>query len=359
MKRILLGAVALAVLIAGCSAAARLKVLQPTALPSSPIISLPSAPARLPAFQRGIDIDAYTYPGQDIAAVASADVAYIKGLHANAVSISFPFFMTGPVSPTVFSKPSTPTPGQLAALVQDAEQAGLYVSLRPLLDESSLGSSRVYWAPPDPSAWFASYRHFLLPYAAMAQREHAQEFIAGAEFSMFGQSPHWNALDRALGRRFHGTLGCANNWGPVAFLGDGSGTAFAGNCGHGMRESADAYHPQYGNLLTGWEAFDRRLPQGTVETEVGIDAVVGANKRPYQHEWTKATAIDTSVQAQWFTAACHAAVKEHLGGIYFWSLGFGQQLTTGPTLKNQGAWAGSAGATAISQCFKTLRGVGK
>ena len=102
--------------------------------------------------------------------------------------------MSGPSSSTVFATNSTPTPSQLAVLVRDTKQAGLYVSIRPLLDETALGISRVYWSPANPDASFASYRHFLIPYATMAQREHVQQFIVGAEFSMFadgGTGTHW------------------------------------------------------------------------------------------------------------------------------------------------------------------------
>jgi hypothetical protein len=357
--RLILGVAVLAVLTSGCTAAANTKPLQQTEVPSSAASSLPSVPVRLPAFQRGVDIDAYTYPGQDIAAAAAADVAYIKSLYANSVSISFPFFMTGPSSSAVYAMNTTPSPAQVAVLVNDAEAAGLYVSIRPLLDESTLGRSRAHWSPDDTAAWFSSYQRFLLPYAAMAQREKVPEFIVGTELSIFQDSPHWNALDKAFRRTFHGALGCSNNWGSQALAGDGSGEAFAGNCGDGVRESVDAYQPQNGNLLAGWEAYDSGLPRGTAETEVGIDAVAGAYKRPYQHEWAAATSLDASVQAHWFTAACRAAVKERLGGIYFWALGFSNQPATGPTVTYQGQWAGGAGGRAIAQCFKTLQEEGK
>jgi hypothetical protein len=75
MRRLLLGAGVLALLVAGCTAAAHLKVLQPPAAPSSPPITMPAAavvarpsPGHFP--QLGIDIDLYTYPGQDFAAAA-------------------------------------------------------------------------------------------------------------------------------------------------------------------------------------------------------------------------------------------------------------------------------------------------
>ena len=359
---LILNAVALAVLATGCTAAQDVMAPPQTETPNTPASvpsSLPFTPVRMPTFQRGVDIDAYTYPGQDMAAAAAADIAYITSLHANAVSISFPFFMAGPSSNTVRAKNTTPSPAQLAILVYDAQKAGLYISIRPLLDEGTLGTARTRWSPTDPVAWFASYKRFLLPYAAMAQREKVQEFTVGTEFTVFEDSPQWNALDKALRRSFHGVLGCSNNWGPTAKAGNGGGTAFAGNCGHGVRESIDAYQPVGASFLTGWEAFDSSLPRGTVETEVGIDAVAGAYKRPYQHKWTSATSLDPSLQANWFSAACQAAAKERLGGIYFWPLGLSNQPATGPTLTDQGQWAGGAGGKTIAQCFRTLQRKGK
>jgi hypothetical protein len=359
MRRLILSSAALALLIAGCTAAAHLKVLQPPAAPTTSSGPAPAAgsSAAVPAYAagkmlRGIDIDLYTYPGQDFASTAATDVAYITSLHANALSVSFPFFMNGHRAAGVHATSATPTPSQLAVLVHAARQAGLYVSIRPLLDESSIGMSRVYWAPVHPAAWFASYRKFLLPYAAMAQREHADELIVGTEFSQFAAWPRWNALDNALRSRFHGRLGCANNWGRPLRAG------LPGNCGRGAQETVDAYHPQRGNLTAGWETFDRALPAGTVETEIGIAAVKGAYKAPFQHAW-KTTSLDQAVQVRWFTAACHAAAKEHLGGIYFWPLGFTQAIQGGPTLADQGLWSGGLGAHAISACFAWLEKAGR
>ena len=349
MRRLLLGAGVLALLVAGCTTAAHLKALQPPSAPSSPPIVVPAAetaprpsPGHFP--QLGIDIDLYTYPGQDFSAAAATDVAYIASLHANAVSVSFPFFMSGPSAARVYASDATPTPSQLAVLVYDAERAGLYVSIRPLLDEGNLGQPRGHWVPADPAAWFANYWHFLEPYAVIAQAQHVQEFIVGTEFSQFSRSPRWNALDRALRDHYHGTLACANNWG---------GTAFTGNCGRGVVETVDAFQPQQSNLLDGWEAFDQRLTPGTVETEVGIDAVSGAEESPYQHDW-HARSLNQSVQVRWFTAACLAAAKTHLGGIYFWPLEFSQNIANGPTLAYQGWWAGGQGARAITACFAAL-----
>ena len=338
VSRMALWAGALAVLIVGCSAAAHIHDLQPETTPQSPRLIVP-VPAS--TMQLGVDIDAYTYPGQDVAAAAQTDVAYIESLHANAVSISFPFFVDGPRSDTVTAGTPTPTPGQLAAIVAAAANAGLYVSVRPLLDETSIGMPRVDWVSSDPGAWFASYQAFVLPYAAAAQRAHASEFIVGAELTRIERMPQWKGVDSALARRFSGTLAYANNWGRFRLAGDG------GN----VTETVDAYKPARAPLAQAWLRFDQQLPPGTVETEVGIAAVDQAWRKPYQHHWSTAR-LDPAVQAQWFAAACAAARATHLRGIYFWAIGLGQ--LAGPTLAQQFNWAHSAGATAISACFTSF-----
>jgi Glycoside Hydrolase Family 113 len=347
VKRLLLGALAVAALVTGCTFVSHVSTLQPTPVPPSPSIRLPKTVvvhAQPGKFQRGIDIDAYTYPRQDIVLAAAADIAYAVKLHANAISISFPFFMSGPTSSRVYGTTSTPTPNELAVLITDAKHAGLYVSLRPLLAEGNLGYSRVHWTPVNPRAWFASYAQFLRPYAEMANRTKVQEFIVGAEFTQFASWPRWNNLDAGLHEVFHGKLGCANTTPALAA---------AANCGRGVVQTVDAYPSERGNLLRGWERYDRSAPHGTVETEVGIDAVPGAFRKPYVHAWP-GIVPDPGVQARWFAAACRAAVATHLSGIYFWALAFGRQIGTGPSEAHQGTWAGGAGAQAISACFQSV-----
>jgi hypothetical protein len=307
------------------------------------------AVGRHSAFQRGVDIDLYLPPGTDATAAARADVRYVLSLHANAVSVSFPFYMAGRNAHGVNAGGETPSPGLVALLARDAEQAGLYVSIRPLLDEESLGGSRTSWRPRHPAAWFASYQRFLLPYAEMAQREHIPELIVGAEFDRFGAYPQWNALDRALRRVYHGQLAYARNW------------DVNGSQGGLVTQVMDSYPPfpqlsasaSVTALTRAWKSYDRRFPAGTVESEVGIAAVRGAYAQPWRVEWP-GSAIDPKIQANWFTAACRAAQASHMGGIYFWTLGFGR--SSGPSVTQPAAWSNSAGSAAIAACYQNLAG---
>jgi hypothetical protein len=254
----------------------------------------------------------------------------------------------------VFAKPSTPTPAQLAVLARAATKAGLFVVLRPLMDQTSIGESRASWKPRNQKTWFASYRKFLLPYASMAHRAGVARFYVGAEFSKFQGSRYWTPLDKAVRRAFKGTLVYANN-GPGVHAGIG---------GKGVQLSVDAYpnlkvgsNPTTARLTRAWTAYDKRLPARTVLSEVGISGVKGAFRQPWQHHWPHPR-MDISVQVRWFTAACRAAAASHLGGLYFWAIGFGKPaLVQKLDATHQGAWENGPARNAVAACYKQVRGI--
>ena len=304
-----------------------------------------TAQVPLPSVQMGIDVDFYASPGANIESTARQDIAYIKSLHANAISISFPFnssktgAVLGPLA-------KTPSVAQLDTLITMAENADLAVTVRPLLSQAALGKARVHWKPTHLAAWFSAYQHFLLPYAAMAQRDHVAVFVLGTELNKFASAPEWTTLKRAVAAVYHGKLAFSNNW-----LGMRNATA-------GLTEMIDAYEPvplsdsaSVSALAGAVSYWAHALPYGSVLSEVGIAAQSGA----YAHPWelgSKAAPIKRQIQANWFSAQCQAVVKDQLGGIYFWPLYFGQSFpdkTVGPT-----AWAGTPGANAIARCFSAM-----
>lgn len=351
----LTGALLLASVVGACSAASRIGALQPPTEATSEaakasltkFIRVPRPPIQL-----GVGIDFYTYPGQDVLGAAEKTVSYLKSLHANAISISFPYFMRGEHASAVYASPETPSPAELAQVASVAEKAGLYVSLRPLLDEFKIRQSRTDWKPANPSKWFASYQKLLLPYAEMAQQTHIPELIDGTEFSLFGHSRLWNGLVRALHSVYTGTVAYDSNWGiPIRNSG-----------GSGVAEGVDAYQPMavsanasQAKLTAAWTAYDRTLPRGTVELELDIAAVRGAYLRPYQVSGWHEAKLAPYIQVRWFTAACDALVRAKLAGIYYWAVGLGQSTSIPPTLSEPGSWVDSPGATAVAGCFKRIR----
>lgn len=309
-----------------------------------------SAPKR----QLGIDMDFYTYTGYNVAPAAAADIAYAKHLGANAVSVSFPFFVSSPTARTVHGTSSTPSPAQLAILAQDAKKDGMYFSIRPLLDETVLHKvgGRVHWKPVSLASFFSSYESFLKPYAQMAQKYHINEIVIGVEFDAFNKSSYWGKLASYLRRYYKGTLAYSNNW-------DFTYTKRVNSSG--VVQLLDAYpimklpdNTSVRTLTAHWDAYLHAYPRSTVISELGIAAQSGAYHVPYRIA-PNGQALKPYIQQRWFTAACDAVANEHDGGIYFWVLNVGQPVNVPPNRTNPSGWVDGPGAKTITACFKHLR----
>ena len=316
--------------------------------------SVASATTSKKNYQLGVDMDFYTYPGQDVAEYAEPDVQYVKSLHANAMSVAFPFFVTGPKASSVYASPETPSPAELALIAQDAKKAGLYFSLRPLLDEWNLKQahmSRVAYVPPNMAAWFASYERFLKPYAQMAQKYGIPEFVTGVEFDSFNSSPYWAKLDKYLRKYYHGTLSYSDNW-SVDFpkVVNASGVVQTDDAYPMMHEPDSA---SVARLTRAWDAYLQTRPRGIVLSEVGIAAQTGAYYEPY-NVVSNGKPLIPAIMVHWFTAACDAMVNEHEAGLYFWAFSFGQQFNIPPSESSPASFVDGPGQAAISACFKRL-----
>jgi hypothetical protein len=336
-----LAAAATLIGVAGCAGS-----LAPPS-PARPSTS-PRALQTTARYQMGIDLDFYWYKNMKVAQAITADAVYAKSLGANAVSIAFPLSASGS---TAAAGPSTPPPAALGQAISAARSAGLAVYLRPLVSEGIPASSRVQWRPASLAEWFRSYQAFLLPYAGLAQHAGVSGFYVGTELSQFAHSGNWAALDAALGRVYHGPLYYSANWSDV------DERALAGSGGPPVTVAVDAYQPMPvppDGFGVSWANWTRRLPQGTVLSEVGILTRAGAQDKPYSWAPT-GEPFDPRVQPAWFTAACHAVHAGHLGGIYFWSISVGQRLDVA-SAKASYSFVDAPGAAAIKGCLSQLAG---
>jgi hypothetical protein len=299
-------------------------------------------------YQMGIDLDFYWYKNMNVPQAVAADAEYAKGLGANAVSIAFPLCACGS---TATALASTPPPAALGQAISAARAAGLAVYLRPLVSQGNQASSRVQWRPASLAEWFRSYQAFLLPYARLARHTGVAGFYVGTELSRFAHSGNWAALDAAVGRVYRGPLYYSANWS------DADENALAGSGGPPVAVAVDAYPPMPvppDGFDVSWAAWTRRLPAGTVLSEVGILTRAGAQDAPYS--WAPSGApVDPRIQPAWFTAACRAVHAGHLGGIYFWSISVGQRLDVASGRASY-SFVAAPGAAAIKGCFAQLAG---
>jgi hypothetical protein len=256
---------------------------------------------------------------------ARTQARYLVGLKANSVALSFPFFTGTPTSDKIAAGAKTPTPARLAAVLTVFQDAGLRVTVRPLMDEKSLGAPP-HWRgaikPADRGAWFAHYRTFMGPYLDVAEQHEVATFTLATEFNSLEGDPRWESLVRSVENRFSGEIGYDANWDnyvkgridmPVTTLG------------------VDAYFPvkvpdtaPVQDLVDGWNHWLDKKARGPlpkiVLTEAGIGAMNGAYHKP--GDFYVSRALNTAVQANWYTAVCSVVRERKMGGVYWWSVYF-------------------------------------
>jgi hypothetical protein len=281
-----------------------------------------------------------------------------RRLHANAVSLNFPFAQSSSSSDDPGPGPMTPTPARLGALTAVAHRYGLQVQYRPYLYQGDLyDQARTLIDPQDPSAWFGNYWAFLRPYLVSANEAGATSFSVGLELTTLLPSlSSWEDLVSQSRSLFSGSILYSQQHLPLVSIPLTT---------HGYDDYEPVLLPNdrfatVGRLSRG---FDRNLtmagmqstPQDTTIEELGIAAVPGAYDQPNAEVFAPGTPIDRPIQEAWFEAACDAFWALHLRGIYFWAIGFNSFTPNEDNATSALAWYGTPTQSVVASCFARHR----
>jgi hypothetical protein len=223
----------------------------------------------------------------------------------------------------------------IVSLAAMARARGMKLMLKPQLwiMGGSGGAKLAEVGPatePEWSEWFASYRAFLLHYAALAERAHVDLLCVGAELTR-ATTTHpeaWRELIAAARRVYHGRLTYGANW---------SGEARAISFWDALDAiGVQAYYPlasrpfpPEAELEQGWapaiaalDSLHARWGKPILFTEVGWKSTSDAAVRPW--EWTEnvsqlLTRVSTRVQADAYEAFFRTVWKRPwFGGAFIW-----------------------------------------
>jgi hypothetical protein len=219
-------------------------------------------------------------------------------------------------------------------LTRMAHARGLRVMLKPHLWVTGGGASKLSdLGPGSPDgwrAWFASYRTFLLHYAALADRAGADLLVVGAEMTQATtQHPdEWRAMIAETRRVYHGPLTYAANW-----YAEADKIAFWDALDY---IAVQAYYPlaskagaDRATLERGWvepvrslERLHAKWGKKVIFTEVGWKSTLDAAVRPW--EWTEDSSqllarVSTRAQADAYESFFHAVwPKPWFAGAFIW-----------------------------------------
>jgi hypothetical protein len=321
--------------------------------------SQPAAHSSGPRPQLGIDVvvdnqNYYTTP-QSIAE-ATELFAYVRSLHANAVDLNFPFYMTSLTSSDPTSGAGTPSPARIAALTMLARGMGLQVMLRPYLSQYNfpLAEWRGEIAPKNLRAWFANYWAFLRPYLVVAGSTGVASFSIAAELTdMQNYLNYWIPLVMRAKSIFGGEIIYSENFPPP--LETLPGTQLGWDAYTPVILSSDAQatvaNLTKGDLANYQSPGFQATPEQTTITELGISAASKAYLTPWNTGFPQGTPIMRFIQTNWFAAACNAFWTLHMKGIYFWALYLSGFSPTENDSSRYANWMDTPTATAIKSCF--------
>ncbi len=273
-------------------------------------------------------------PEATVWAKAQRIVNYVTSLNANSLTVSFPFFTPNIQASSVGPMAATPSPHRIEILVHEATLAGLRVTLRPILDETSLHPPEGWRGnirPDSPQAWFDSYRAFLLPYLTVAQRQSAATFVVGTELNSMEPRPQWRALVTAFHQVFSGEISYDLNYDNY-FRGLHPTGMDAYGIDAYMKVKAPDSAPST-TITAGWNALlakvSRAAPRNVLLSEVGIGARKGAFSAP--GDFTSSGTFDPRIQPTWYRGVCAVARQHRFAGIYFWKVDFDADPAHPPT----------------------------
>ncbi|MFG2877670.1 glycoside hydrolase family 113 [Streptomyces sp. NPDC048337] len=256
---------------------------------------------------------------------AQLQAKYLIGLKANSVSISFPFYTGNVTSTKTTAGPRTPSPERLETVLKVFQEAGLRTTVRPLMDEKSLGGMpnwRGTIKPSDKDAWFASYTKFLGPYLDVAEKHKVASFTLATELNSLEGDPRWKALADTAEKSYSGEIGYDANYDNYV----------AGRINMPVEQlGVDAYFPvkvpdtaPVEDLVKGWNVWLDKKSRGPlpeiVISEAGIGAMTGAYQEPGDFHTKRA--LNTQVQANWYNAVCQVVKQRKMKGVYWWSIYF-------------------------------------
>ncbi len=300
------------------------------------VLLFPAACGRPPGtagpreFQKGVAYTGYSATAYDWdRPLLSLD--RLKQTNASWVSVLATGYQDTIHSTTIdLSGPGTPGDASVERIIQYAHGLGLKVMLKPHVDLANdtqhyRGEIGPDFTAADWAGWFASYRAFILHYAAMAERTGCELFCVGCELGTTAvHAAEWRGIVADVKRSYAGLLVYADNqveyapeavtwWDAVDFIGQDVYPTLT-----------QAVQPSVDDLLAGWAAFRdklRRLSERwgkpLIITEIGCRSILGGAQNPW--DWQRQGPVDLTVQANFYEAAFQAAADQSwLNGMYWW-----------------------------------------
>jgi hypothetical protein len=229
-----------------------------------------------------------------------------------------------------FSGAATPNDASLERIVREAHARGLKVMLKPHVDLANdpshyRGEIGPNFTSAEWTAWFGSYRPFILHYAELAARTRCEMFCVGCELgTTAAHSDEWRRVVAEVRAVYSGPLTYADNlvetnpaavawWDAVDYIGQDAYPTLS-----------ELEQPSVDDLKQGWMGFREKLralsqkwDKPLILTEIGARSVLGGARNPW--DWQRQGPVDLTVQKNFYEAALSmVSGQSWLAGMFWW-----------------------------------------
>jgi hypothetical protein len=283
----------------------------------------------VPSFQKGITF--VTWERGDFAS-ENSDMALgeLRATGANWVAIVVTGYQDT-ITSTTISYNSSPTAADqdLIHAINQAQDLELNIMLKPhvdLIEESThwRGEIGSEFSESQRQEWFASYRDFVLHYAALAEDNNVKLLSIGTELvSLSSYNREWRQLIEEIRQVFSGEIVYASNWdeqgqswwAELDYIGiDAYFPLETSSLEPTVAELENAWNPHVAQLEALYQEYQRPL----ILTEIGYRSVEQAHISPSQ--WQQDAPVNLTEQANLYQAALETFCgAEWLAGIYWWN----------------------------------------
>jgi hypothetical protein len=278
---------------------------------------------RLSGFLRGISFSHEVRREGYGSDAALKQLARMRALGANAVSLVPYGFTRAPDEPTVRYLGTDESEDRVLRTLEQARRLGLKTVLKPQLwAPRRFTGDIVFERPQDFARWWAGYRRWMLHHARVAALGRADVLVLGTELG--GVTRHreaWRTLIRDVRRVYSGSITYAANWaGDFETMPFWDDLDFLGlNMYYPLAapgETPRADSPRLRELRTKLAAMSRLYRKPILFTEVGYAASAAAAAEPWKEDHGP---LDPAMQARCYEVVFEAFSREPwLAGLFWW-----------------------------------------
>ena len=285
-----------------------------------------------PVFQKGMSYATYanrSSPNQYNSTMSDESLRRMKNVGIEWVAVNVIWYQKNTTSTHIYPNISTfsPTNESVIRVIGNCHELGMKVMLKPMIDVEDVNGTWRAYIQPIPG-WFGNYTAFVGFFAEIAEKYNAEMFCIGCELRSTSNSSYsndWRNVVSEVRKRYQELITYAADWGSeyneiewwalLDYVGIDAYFPLSNKSDPAITDLNDTWGI-IGDYLDGWYSS---IGVPIIFTEIGYQAVDGANKEPWAWWLMFSGNLDLQEQADCYEATFLAFEnRSWFYGMYWW-----------------------------------------